>query len=107
MRISAGNRIPHTPGSDLVAGSIVTFSQLIGIADAAIAAGELGALSISGVYDLPRIGSLLTALPAGSPLYWHISAEEVRTTPSGAFFIGYSIELSPKFATRILTLLRQ
>ena len=107
MKISKGDHIPHTPGSNLDAGAIVTLTNMIGIADTPISAGELGALSVSGIYQLPRIASVITALPIGTLLYWNIASQEVRATAGGGFYIGKSIEVSPKITSTILVRLSQ
>ena len=106
-RVAEGNTIPHTPGSALTAGDVVVQSNLVGVADVDIAAGELGALSVSGIYQLPRIASVITALPIGTLLYWNIASQEVRATAGGGFYIGKSIEVSPKITSTILVRLSQ
>lgn len=60
--------VDYTPGSDVSAGDVVVQGELIGIALRDISSGDLGALCISGVVDLPREGS--TAFTAGQAVYW-------------------------------------
>lgn len=107
MKISEGDRIKHTPGSDLAAGDIVDLSSLIGIADAAIEAGKVGELTVAGLFELPRVSAVITAIPAGSSIYWSTANQYAQSSSSGAFFIGYSVEVSQKLDDRIKVLLCQ
>jgi predicted RecA/RadA family phage recombinase len=63
----AGDSIDYTPGSAVAAGDVVVQGELVGIAPRAIAANELGALTVEGVIDVVKINSQITA---GAKVYW-------------------------------------
>ena len=71
-----GDSIDYTPGADTSAGAVVVQGDLVGITKLAIAAGTLGALAVTGVYDLPKATGAGTAIGAGVKLYWD-EAEQV------------------------------
>ena len=52
--IHDGKSIDYTPGADVSAGDVVVQNDLIGIAKLDIASGALGALAVTGVFDLPK-----------------------------------------------------
>jgi len=82
-RVSAGDRIPYTPGSDVAAGDVVVLNKLIGIADAKIAASATGSLAITGVFEVPKDTS--TAFAIGEDVYWDEADTEAQdTADSGA-----------------------
>lgn len=69
-----GETIDHTPGSAVAAGEVVVQNDLVGVAANAIAANELGALIVEGVFDLPKATGAGTDFAAGTVLYWDASA---------------------------------
>lgn len=103
MKISGGGQIQHTPGSDLAAGDVVEFADMIGVVDSAIAAGALGSVSVSGLYELPRVSAVLTAIPAGTVIDWDTANNYAKE--GGSFRIGHSVEVSGRFDATILVLL--
>lgn len=79
MFVHDGNAIDHTPGADVAAGAVVVQGELIGIAKTAIAAGALGALALSGVFDLPKATGVGTAITAGALIYWDVADAQATT----------------------------
>lgn len=74
----------YTPGSAVVAGDVVVVGDLPVIAHSAIAANELGAVSVGGgVYDMLADA----AITAGSRIWWDATSK-VSETPAGMQF-GY------------------
>ena len=65
--IQKGDAIDYTPGANVAAGSVVVIGTLVGIADRAIADGELAAISLAGVYAIEKITGAITA---GAYVYW-------------------------------------
>ena len=76
--ILQGAAIDYTPGSDVAAGDVVVQGDLIGIAKRPIPANELGALSIEGVFDLPKATGVGTAIAAGAIVYWDVGDSEAK-----------------------------
>lgn len=77
--IHDGNGIDYTPNTDLPAGSVVVQNDLVGITKRDIAAGQLGTLELTGVFDLPKATGTGEAIAAGAKVYWD-AANSVATT---------------------------
>lgn len=72
--VQKGEVIDHTPGSDVSAGDVLVIGNLIGVAHTDIASGEVGAVGISGVYELPKVSAAVIA--AGETVNYDVSAGE-------------------------------
>ncbi len=80
--IHDGNSIDYTPGADVSAGDVVVQGELVGVAKLDIAANALGALAVTGVFDLPK-ASGDGGIAAGAEVYWD-EAEQVAKTDAEA-----------------------
>lgn len=97
----AGDVIDYTPVADVALGQVVVLgTRLVGIAPAAITANELGALSLTGAWKVPKVTGSITK---GSALYWDDDANPLGgDAGSGAFttnsslgpFAGFAAETS-------------
>ena len=97
--VQEGQSIDYTPGSAKSAGDVVVRgTRLVGITKSPIAASVLGALAVTGVFDVVKDNSDISD---GDPLYWDADGDPVvGTTGSGAFssnaslgpFAGYALE---------------
>ena len=76
--IHKGEAIDYTPGTDVAAGAVVVQGELVGIAKVAIPANTLGALHVTGVFDLPKATGAGTAIAAGVDVYWDEADEEAK-----------------------------
>jgi predicted RecA/RadA family phage recombinase len=94
--IQEGREIDYTPSAAVVAGQVVVQANLVGIAKEAIAAGKLGALSVSGIFDVDQNAEII---PAGAPVYWDANGTSVSgtategaatATASGNTFMGFA-----------------
>ena len=74
-----GNAIDYTPGSDVAAGDVVVQGDLIGVAKQLIAANVLGALAVTGVFDLPKTAGVGEAIAVGSKVYWDVADQVAKT----------------------------
>ena len=81
--IQEGCAIDYTPGAAVAAGDVVVQGDLVGVATRPIAANELGALVVDGVFDFPKASGVGTAISVGSIVYWDAGAQQA-TTSSGA-----------------------
>ena len=77
--IHDGNSIDYTPGADVTAGDVVVQSDLIGIAKLDIALGTLGALAVTGVFDVPKTAGTSEAIAAGAKVYWDVADGVAKT----------------------------
>ncbi len=74
-----GNAIDYTPGSDVAAGGVVVQEELVGVAKRPIAANALGALAVTGVFDLPKTTGVGEAITVGSKVYWDVADQVAKT----------------------------
>jgi len=68
-----GKSIDYTPGADVSAGDVVVQNDLIGIAKLDIASGVLGALAVTGVFDVPKTAGVGESIAAGVKVYWDVA----------------------------------
>ena len=76
--IHDGKAIDYTPGSAVAAGDVVVQGELVGVAKVPIAANALGALAVTGVFDLPKATGEGTAIAAGANVYWDVADVEAK-----------------------------
>lgn len=94
--IQIGNQIDYTPVAAVVAGQVVVQANLVGIATSPIAAGALGALAVSGIFDVDQNAEII---PAGAGVYWDADGTSVSgtggagaatATATGNTFMGFA-----------------
>ena len=68
-----GKSIDYTPGADVSAGDVVVQNDMVGIAKLDIASGILGALAVTGVFDVPKTAGVGEAIGAGAKVYWDVA----------------------------------
>ena len=74
--------IDYTPGSDVIAGQVVTIGTIPMIAPVAIASGVKGVLVANGIWKVPQAAEVITA---GDAVYWDTNGTPVTgTSLSGA-----------------------
>ena len=90
--IHDGKSIDYTPGADVAAGDVVVQNDLLGVAKLDIAANTLGALAVTGVFDVPKATGAGTAIGAGAKVYWNATAKQATTTATGNKYLGKTIK---------------
>ncbi len=80
--VQAGDAVDYTPASDVAAGDVIVQGDLVGVATRDIAAGELGALAVAGVFDFPKATGVGSTIAVGSIVYWD-DANDLATTNDG------------------------
>ena len=88
--IQRGDAIDYTPTVDVAAGDVVVLSnKLVGVAKLDIKAGELGALALTGIYEMAKTTGF--TLAAGMEVSWDPAARKaVAPGASGAVKIGHA-----------------
>lgn len=66
--VQRGDSIDFTPSVDMEAGEIVRLGNLIGITKIPIAAGTLGSVSVTGVFDVVKPSGITFAV--GESVFW-------------------------------------
>lgn len=74
--------LDYTPVGALAAGDVVDLGTCVGVTTHPIAAGELGAVHVTGVFDFLKFTSEVIALWA--PVYWDVGTMTATGT------VGYS-----------------
>jgi len=86
--VQKGDVIDYTPGSAVAAGDVAVLGTIVGVATQAIAANELGALTIDGVFSMPCLTGSTGA--AGDSMRWY-AASGVADAATGVT-AGYLVE---------------
>lgn len=88
--VQRGDAIDHVPAADVAAGEVVVVGKLVGVAKLDIRAGELGALALTGVYEVAKASG--TAFAAGAEVGWDPAARKaVAAGASGSAKAGHAI----------------
>ena len=92
--VQRGDAIDYTPTADVAAGDVVVLSsKLVGVAKLDIKAGELGALALTGVYEMAKAAGVAFAL--GSEVAWdRTNRKAVAPGTSGSAKIGHAVALT-------------
>ena len=81
--VQEGDAIDYTPGADVAPGVVVVQSDLIGVAKREIKANTLGALAVTGVFDVAKEAGGGVTFSTGDKAYWD-DANDVAVTTDGA-----------------------
>ena len=84
--VQDGKYIDHTPGGALASGDVVVQGDLVAVAFRPLAAGEVGALAVDGIFDFNKNTGV--AYTVGQILYWDDTNNVVTATATGNKQIG-------------------
>ena len=88
--VQRGESIDYTPETDVAAGDIIKIGNLVGVAKLDIKAGELGALALTGVYEVAKAAG--TAFAAGAEVGWDAASKKaVAAGASGSAKFGHAV----------------
>lgn len=95
--VQEGESLDYTPAAAVDAGDVVAQGNLVGIAKLDIAADELGALAVSGVFDVVKETGAVTA---GQDVWWRPAGDPVGGTADsgaasvvgGTYYLGKAVE---------------
>ena len=92
--VQRGDAIDYTPTADVAAGDVVVLdNKLVGVAKLDIKAGELGALALTGVYEVTKNSGV--AFAAGMEVGWNPTDKKVVAAgASGSVKIGHAVALA-------------
>jgi len=107
--IQRGDSVDFTPTTDVAAGDVIHIGVLTGVAKLDIKAGELGALALTGVYELAvKTGK---AFSAGQAAYFDPSdgtvTPDAPTGSGGAFLFGHTLAVAATGAATVPVRLAQ
>lgn len=105
--IQEGSAIDYTPGADVAAGDVVVQGDLVGITRLAIKASVLGALAVTGVFEVPKATGGGTALGVGTIVYWDAVNIRVTTTAAGNKQLGKVVKAAADADAKVRVRLTQ
>ena len=105
--VQRGDAIDYTPMNDVAAGDIVVLAgKLVGVAKLDIKAGKLGALALTGVYEVTKTTGF--AVAAGGEVGWNASTRKaVAAGTAGSVKLGHAVSLTGASDTLIYVRLCQ
>ena len=96
--VQKGDAVDLTaPAGGLASGQGYLFGDLFGVATKAAAAGERLAVSLEGVFSLPKETG--TALTEGQKIYW--DGTQITATATDNTFVGHVIDAAAADATSV------
>ena len=92
--VQRGDAIDYTPMADVAAGDVVVLAgKLVGVAKLDIKAEELGALALTGVYEVAKATGF--AVAAGGEVGWDAANKKaVAAGTSGSVKLGHAVALA-------------
>ncbi len=103
--VHSGCAVDYTPGTAVAAGDVVVQGDLVGVVKRPIAANELGAVEVAGVFDFAKNTGV--AYSIGTILYWDDTNNVVTTTATGNKQIGKSVRAAASADTTVRVRLSQ
>ncbi len=79
--VQSGSRMDYSPDADVFVDQVVVLGGRIGVAVTDIPAGNLGALAVSGVFQLPAVTG--EGFLPGEELFWDASVGKVTKDKTG------------------------
>ena len=92
--VQRGDAIDYTPMADVAAGDVVVLAnKLVGVAKLDIKVAELGALALTGVYEVAKASG--AAFAAGMEVGWNPTDKKaVAAGASGSVKMGHAVALA-------------
>jgi predicted RecA/RadA family phage recombinase len=97
--------IDYTPVSAVSAGQVIVLGDLIAVAKLDIAAGRLGALHLTGVYDFPKVTTGGSAIPVGTTVYWNSDTNNAQAASSTYKQLGKVVQAAADADTTVRVVL--
>jgi predicted RecA/RadA family phage recombinase len=83
--VQEGKALNYTAGADINSGDFVLIGSIGGIAKTAIANGKVGAVHVTGIFNVAKATGAITQ---GAKLYWDNTNKVLTTTASGNTIVG-------------------
>jgi predicted RecA/RadA family phage recombinase len=106
IRRTDGTKINYTPAGAIAAGEVVDLGDILGVAERAIAAAAVGALSLEGEFSILKSGSTGPVFAVGDAVFWDtVNSLAVRTGGAGCLYVGTCTAAATTSETTVRTLL--
>lgn len=101
--IQEGDTIDFTTSGAVTSGQLVQFGNLHGVATTAAAgSGEVIALTLEGVFTLPKLtGAAADACTAGGPVYFSSGSVSGSDSSGTRKLVGHSLAAAAQAATTV------
>lgn len=86
--VQTGDAVDYTPAADVKAGDVVIQNDLTGIAKLDIKAGKLGALAVTGVFDVPKATGAGSAIAVGAKVWWDAAVKQATAVALAQGYLG-------------------
>ena len=104
--VQRGDAIDHVPLEDVASGDVVVLGNLVGVAKLDIKTGELGALALTGVYEVEKATGV--AFAVGMEVAWDAANRKaVAAGTSGSVKMGHAVALASAVETTMFVRLCQ
>ena len=104
--VQRGDAIDHVPLEDVASGDVVVLGKLVGIAKLDIKRDELGALALTGVYEVAKATGV--AFAVGTEVAWDAANKKaVAAGTSGSVKMGHAVALASAVETTMFVRLCQ
>ncbi len=103
--VQEGAAVDYTPESNVAAGTVVVQGDLVGITKRDIKAGDLGSLSVEGVFDVDKDPTATIAV--GAKLYWDATNSQAVTSATGNKLLGKAVAAAGTGTSTVRTRLSQ
>jgi predicted RecA/RadA family phage recombinase len=100
--VQKGESIDYTPVTDVAAGDVVVIGNIVGIAKLDIPANILGALSLTGIYEVVKD---TTVIGLGTKVYWNATNKKATATATNNTAVGLAVSASGSADGKVLLLL--
>lgn len=97
--IQKGDVINVTLGATVASGAVVKAGSVIGIAQTSGVSGDVIAVSVEGVFNVPKLST--DNMTQGSPLYWDAANSRMTLTSAGHTLAGYAWETAGASTTTV------
>ena len=90
--VQTGDAVDYTPSADVKAGDVVVQNDLTGVAKLDIKADRLGALAVTGVFDVPKATGAGSAIAAGAKVWWDAAVKQATTVALAQGYLGKAVK---------------
>ncbi len=90
--VQTGDAVDYTPSADVKAGDVVVQNDLTGVAKLDIKADKLGALAVTGVFDVPKATGAGSAIAAGAKVWWDAAVKQATTVALAQGYLGKAVK---------------
>ena len=89
--VQRGETVDFIAAADVAAGDVVPIGEIVGVCQRQVVAGEIGPLTVTGVFDFPKATGSGSGIAAGAKAYWDGSAKVITTTAASNKYVGKTV----------------